>query len=196
MVCSADVSIEPDVGSLFGKIQQRFGRLDLLFNNAGVSAAEAPIDELSLEQWNRVIAANLTGTFLCTREAVRMMKNQKPAGGRIINNGSLAASTPRPHSAPYAASKHAITGLTRATALDCRKYGIAVGQIDIGNAATDMAQGSATGALQPDGSILKEPLMDVQHVADAVVHMASLPLNANILFLTVMATGMPFIGRG
>jgi NAD(P)-dependent dehydrogenase (short-subunit alcohol dehydrogenase family) len=196
VVVTADVTCESQVVGLFEKTKESFGRLDLLFNNAGVAAPALPTEELTLEQWQTVVNANLTGPFLCTREAIKTMKAQDPSGGRIINNGSLAATTPRPRSVAYAATKHAITGLTKATSLDGRAHGIAVGQIDIGNAATEMAQGSAAGALQPNGAIVKEPLIEVQHVANAVVQMASLPLDANILFLTVMATKMPFVGRG
>lgn len=193
---TADVSNENQVVDLFRSARKKFGRLDLLFNNAGVSAPALPPEELSLEQWQTVVDANLTGPFLCTREAIKWMKEQQPQGGRIINNGSIAATTPRPLSCPYAATKHAITGLTKATSLDCRQHQIAVCQIDIGNAGTEMAHGVTVGVPQANGNIEKEPIMDVQHVADAVVHMASLPLDANILFLTVMATNMPFVGRG
>ena len=196
LVATADVTHEEQVEDLFAKIKSAFGRLDLLFNNAGVSAPSLPPEELSLAQWQAVVDANLTGPFLCTREAIRIMKDQTPQGGRIINNGSLAATTPRPLSIPYAATKHAITGLTKASSLDCRKHNIAVGQIDIGNAATEMAQGVTVGVPQANGEIETEPLMDVDHVADAVIHMARLPLETNILFLTVMATRMPFVGRG
>ena len=196
LAVTADVTCEAQVVELFGRTRKELGRLDLLFNNAGVSAPALPPEELSLQQWQTVVDANLTGPFLCTREAIKVMKTQDSPGGRIINNGSLAATTPRPFSVAYAATKHAITGLTKATSLDCRKHGIAVCQIDIGNAATEMAQGSAAGAPQPSGDIVAEPLMAVQHVADAVVHMASLPLDTNILYLTVMATNMPFVGRG
>lgn len=191
-----DVGQEKSVIGLFESTANRFGRLDLLFNNAGISAPNLPPEELSFDDWQAVISANLTGPFLCTREAIKLMKHQRPQGGRIINNGSLAATTPRPNSCPYAVSKHGISGLTKSTALDCRPYGIAVCQIDIGNAGTEMAQGVVDGALQANGEMKSEPLMDVQHVANAVVHMASLPLDANILFLTVMATRMPFVGRG
>ena len=192
----ADVSDEAAVQKLFEATQQKLGRLDLLFNNAGAGAPAVPLEELSLEAWRRVIDVNLTGAFLCTRAAFRLMKSQHPRGGRIINNGSISASTPRPNSAPYTASKHAITGLTKATALDGRKYDIACGQIDIGNAATDLTARMATGVPQASGELAAEPTMDVQHVAGAVVYMASLPLDANVLFMTVMATKMPFVGRG
>ncbi len=173
-----------------------FGRLDLLFNNAGTGAPPVPIEDLTIEQWGRVVNVNLTGTFLCIREAFRLMKDQDPRGGRIINNGSISASTPRPHSAPYTATKHAITGLTKSAALDGRRYDIACGQIDIGNADTDMTAKMKAGVLQASGSLAAEPTMDVNHVARAVVYMAGLPLDANVLFMTVMATKMPFVGRG
>ena len=173
-----------------------FGRVDLLFNNAGVNAPGVPIEELTVEQWKNVVDINLTGPFLCTQEAFRVMKEQSPRGGRIINNGSISAHAPRPNSAPYTAAKHAITGLTKSTSLDGRKYDIACGQIDIGNAATDMASRMAKGVPQADGTIAPEPLMDVQHVAQTIVHMASLPLETNVQFVTVMATKMPFVGRG
>jgi NAD(P)-dependent dehydrogenase (short-subunit alcohol dehydrogenase family) len=168
----------------------------VLFNNAGQNAPGIPLEELSFEQWQSVVDANLTGAFLCTQEAFKLMKAQTPRGGRIINNGSISAHAPRPNSAPYTATKHAITGLTKSTSLDGRKYDIACGQIDIGNALTEMAQRMAKGVPQANGEIAVEPLMDVQHVANAVVHMASLPLEANIQFVTVMATKMPFVGRG
>ena len=195
-VCPTDVTNEQDVIQLLKQTVNQFGRLDVLFNNAGVSAPNLPVDELSLAQWQAVVDANLTAVFLCAREAIRVMKNQLPQGGRIINNGSLAAAVPRPHSCPYAATKHAVSGLTKAMALDCRSSGIAVCQIDIGNALTEMAQGVKHGALQANGEVTVEPTMDVSHVADAVVHMASLPPDANILNLTIMATEMPFVGRG
>jgi len=181
---------------LFAAVREAFGRLDLLFNNAGISAPAVPIEDVSLEEWNRVVAVNLTGAFLCAQEAFRMMKAQQPPGGRIINNGSISAHVPRPHAAPYTATKHAITGLTRSLALDGRAYGIACGQIDIGNAATDMSARMQEGVLQASGAILPEPRMDVRHVAEAVLYMANLPLEANVPFMTVMATGMPFMGRG
>jgi NAD(P)-dependent dehydrogenase (short-subunit alcohol dehydrogenase family) len=193
---AADVTDPASVAALFDATKQAFGRLDLLFNNAGAGAPAVPLEDLSFEQWRRVIDVNLTGAFLCTQAAFRLMKAQQPQGGRIINNGSISAHTPRPFSAPYTASKHAITGLTRSTALDGRPHNIACGQIDIGNAATDMTRRMQSGVLQASGQVAAEPTMDVAHVAAAVVYMASLPLDANVLFLTVMATGMPFIGRG
>jgi NAD(P)-dependent dehydrogenase (short-subunit alcohol dehydrogenase family) len=192
----ADISDPESVRKLFEKIKETFGRLDLLFNNAGTSAPPLPLEELTIEQWRRVVDVNLTGAFLCTQAAFRLMKEQSPRGGRIINNGSISAHTPRPNSAPYTATKHAITGLTKSTALDGRKYDIACGQIDIGNADTDMTARMKQGILQANGQIAVEPTMDVEHVARAVVYMASLPLDANVLFLTVMATKMPFVGRG
>ncbi len=191
-----DIGDESAVRTLFQAAKDRFGRLDLLFNNAGTSAPPVPLEDLSLEDWRRVVDANLTGAFLCTREAFRLMKEQDPRGGRIINNGSISAHAPRPNSAPYTATKHAITGLTKSTALDGRPYEIACGQIDIGNAATEMTARMTNGVLQPDGSMKPEPRIDVEHVARAVVYMASLPLDANVLFLTVMATKMPYVGRG
>ena len=192
----ADVTGPASVRDLFTKTKEAFGRLDVLFNNAGTSAPGIPLEELTVEQWRRVIDVNLTGVFLCTQAAFRLMKDQTPRGGRIINNGSLSAHVPRPNSAPYTASKHAITGLTRSTALDGRKYDIACGQIDIGNAATEMTAKMQRGVPQASGALAVEPTMDVEHVARAVVYMASLPLDANVLFLTVMATQMPFVGRG
>jgi NAD(P)-dependent dehydrogenase (short-subunit alcohol dehydrogenase family) len=191
-----DVRDEAAVANLFRLTLERFGRLDLLFNNAGVGAPQIPIDELSLAQWTEVLSVNLTGAFLCARAAFGLMREQRPQGGRIINNGSISAQTPRPLSAPYTAAKHAITGLTKSLSLDGRIHRIACGQLDIGNAATSMTSRMSQGALQADGSLRQEPTMDVQHVADAVVHMASLPLEANVQFMTVMATQMPFIGRG
>lgn len=184
------------VAALFEITRARFGRLDLLFNNAGTSAPAVPMDELSFEQWKAVVDINLTGVFLCTQQAFKLMKNQSPRGGRIINNGSISAVAPRPFSAPYTATKHAITGLTKATSLDGRAFDIACGQIDIGNAASEMTQRMTTGVTQANGQLMVEPRMDVKHVADAVVHMASLPLEANVQFMTVMATKMPFVGRG
>jgi NAD(P)-dependent dehydrogenase (short-subunit alcohol dehydrogenase family) len=192
----ADVSDPEAVRRLFAKTVEAFGRVDLLFNNAGVNAPGVPVEDLTVAQWKNVVDINLTGPFLCTQEAFRVMKNQSPRGGRIINNGSISAHAPRPNSAPYTATKHAITGLTKSTSLDGRKYDIACGQIDIGNAATDMASRMANGVPQADGRIAPEPLMDVQHVAQTVVHMASLPLESNVQFVTVMATKMPFVGRG
>ena len=191
-----DVTDPASVRALFDRTQATFGRLDLLFNNAGVGAPGVPLDELTVEQWRAVVDTNLTGPFLCTQHAFRLMKSQTPMGGRIINNGSISASVPRPHSAPYTATKHAITGLTRSTSLDGRRYDIACGQIDIGNAATELAAKMAKGVPQANGEIAVEPLMDVGHVARAVVYMAGLPLEANVQFMTVMATKMPFIGRG
>jgi NAD(P)-dependent dehydrogenase (short-subunit alcohol dehydrogenase family) len=191
-----DVTDPASVRGLFDETQSTFGRLDLLFNNAGVGAPGVLLDELTVEQWRAVVDTNLTGPFLCTQQAFRLMKAQTPMGGRIINNGSISAYVPRPHSAPYTATKHAITGLTRSTSLDGRRYDIACGQIDIGNAATDLAAKMAKGVPQANGEIAVEPLMDVGHVARAVVYMAGLPLEANVQFMTVMATKMPFIGRG
>jgi NAD(P)-dependent dehydrogenase (short-subunit alcohol dehydrogenase family) len=191
-----DVRNESSVDGLFDATRERFGRLDLLFNNAGTGAPQIPLEDLSLRQWDDVLSVNLTGAFLCARAAFRLMKEQRPRGGRIINNGSLSAHTPRPMSAPYTASKHAITGLTKSLSLDGRAYDIACGQIDIGNAASAMTSHMSQGAQQADGSMREEPTMDVRHVADAIVHMASLPLRSNVQFLTLMATKMPFIGRG
>jgi NAD(P)-dependent dehydrogenase (short-subunit alcohol dehydrogenase family) len=196
LVLPADVARPDAVLDVFAQVQAMFGRLDVLFNNAGVNAPAVPLEDLTVEQWRAVVDVNLTGVFLCTQAAVRMMKAQQPRGGRIINNGSIAAHVPRPHSAPYAATKHAVTGLTRATALDGRAFDIACGQIDIGNASTDMARAYAGGVLQPNGSLEIEPLFDVSHVVDAVLFMAGLPLEANVPFITVMATRMPYIGRG
>ncbi len=196
LVVMADVADPASVRALFEKTKQSFGRLDLLFNNAGINVPAVPLEDLSVEQWRSVIDVNLTGAFLCTQEAFRLMKSQQPRGGRIINNGSISAHAPRPNSAPYTASKHAITGLTKSTALDGRKYDIACGQIDIGNAETEMAAKQKAGVMQAHGQIAAEPMMDAEHVARAVVLMASLPLDANILFLTVMATKMPLVGRG
>lgn len=191
-----DVRDPASVQALFARTREAYGRLDLLFNNAGTGTPPMPLEDLSVAQWKEVVDLNLTGTFLCTQEAFRMMKDQQPRGGRIINNGSIAAHAPRPWSAPYTATKHAITGLTKATALDGRAYDIACGQIDIGNAATDMTEPMASGVLQPRGDLMPEPRMDVRHVADAIVHMAGLPLDANVQFMTIMATKMPFLGRG
>lgn len=193
---ATDVTSEDSVADLFAQIKDTFGRLDVLFNNAGIGSPPVPIEELTFEQWQSVVAVNLTGVFLCTQAAVRMMKDQSPIGGRIINNGSISAQSPRPNSAPYTATKHAITGLTKSTSLDGRKYNIACGQIDIGNAATEMTARMAQGVPQADGSIAVEPTTDVQHIADAVVFMANLPLDANVQFMTVMATKMPLVGRG
>ena len=193
---AADVSEESSVLRLFDQAAAQFGRIDLLFNNAGAASPPRPVTDVSLADWSAVLSVNVTGAFLCAREAFRRMAAQSPRGGRIINNGSLSAHVPRPHSAAYTVSKHAITGLTRTLSLEGRAFDIACGQIDIGNAATRMTAGIASGSLQAAGSIAAEPTMDVEHVAATVVHMASLPLDANIQFLTVMATKMPFIGRG
>ncbi|MCG6954088.1 MAG: SDR family oxidoreductase [Betaproteobacteria bacterium] len=191
-----DVADPASVKALFAKTKEAFGRLDVLFNNAGINAPGIPLEELSVEQWKNVVDINLTGMFLCTQEAFRIMKDQSPRGGRIINNGSISAHAPRPNSAPYTATKHAVTGLTKCTSLDGRKYDIACGQIDIGNARTEMAERMAKGVPQADGEIRVEPLMDVNHVGEAVVHMANLPLETNVQFMTIMATKMPFVGRG
>ncbi len=196
LVAAADVADERATHELFARVQAQFGRLDLLFNNAGITARPVPLEELSPSEWRAVIDVNLTGAFLCTREAIRIMKQQSPRGGRIINNGSLSAHVPRPNSAPYSASKHAISGLTKATALEGRAFDIACGQIDIGNAATAIGSHVQQGALQANGSTMVEPTLDLSHVAAAVRYMASLPLNANVLSLTVMANQMPFVGRG
>jgi len=196
LAIATDVRDEYSVCALFDQAVARFGRIDLLFNNAGTATTPSPVSGVSLDDWSSVIAVNVTGAFLCAREAFRRMAAQTPRGGRIINNGSLSAHVPRPHSVPYTVSKHAITGLTRALSLEGRAHDIACGQIDIGNAATSMTAGIAAGSLQADGNFAPEPTIDVGHVAATVVHMASLPLDANIQFLTVMATKMPFIGRG
>ena len=196
LAVSTDVADPASVRALFAKTRAAFGRLDLLFNNAGVGAPAVNLEELTVEQWKAVVDINLTGVFLCTQQAIRIMKDQDPRGGRIINNGSISAHAPRPNSAPYTSTKHAITGLTKSTSLDGRKYDIACGQIDIGNAHTDLAARMAQGVPQANGQIAVEPLMDVAHVASAVLYMASLPLDANVQFLTVMATKMPFVGRG
>jgi len=193
---ACDVANAEQVEVVFTRIEREFGRLDLLFNNAGVSARAAPIDEIPVETWRQVVDVNVTGAFLCARAAFGLMRRQKPMGGRIINNGSISAHAPRPGSAPYTTTKHAITGLTRTLALDGRPFDIACGQIDIGNAHTSMAAPMAAGVPQADGSMRAEATMDVRHVADAVLHMARLPLEANVLFMTVMATKMPFVGRG
>ena len=194
---STDVADPTSVRNLFAKTKEAFGRLDVLFNNAGVSTPGGMmLEDLTFEQWKQVVDINLTGSFLCTQEAFKLMKDQNPRGGRIVNNGSISAHAPRPNSAPYTSTKHAITGLTKSTSLDGRKYDIACGQIDIGNALTEMAAKMAKGVPQANGTIAVEPLMDVQHVANAVLHMASLPLDTNVQFLTIMATKMPFIGRG
>ena len=191
-----DVSDPVSVKALFGRVRETFGRLDVLFNNAGVGAPGVNLEELTFEQWKNVVDINLTGAFLCTQQAMLIMKDQNPRGGRIINNGSISAHAPRPNSAPYTSTNHAITGLTKSTSLDGRKYDIACGQIDIGNAHTELAARMAKGVPQANGQIAVEPLMDVQHVASAIVHMASLPLDANVQFMTIMATKMPFVGRG
>ena len=196
LVVRTDVADPEAVANLFAQTKARFGRLDVLFNNAGRGAAPVPLEELAIDKWRAVVDVNLTGAFLCTQEAFRMMKAQAPRGGRIINNGSISAHTPRPNSAPYTATKHGMTGLTKATALDGRPHDIACGQIDIGNALTAMTARMDAGVLQADGSSAPEPTMDVENVARAVVYMANLPLDANVLFMTVMATKMPFAGRG
>jgi NAD(P)-dependent dehydrogenase (short-subunit alcohol dehydrogenase family) len=196
MAIPTDVRDQPSVQSLFAKTSAAFGRVDLLFNNAGAGAPPVPIEELTYEQWKVVVDTNLSGAFLCTQEAVKLMKTQRPRGGRIINNGSISAHSPRPNSAPYTATKHAITGLTKSTSLDGRQFDIACGQIDIGNAATEMTEKISQGAVQADGTIVGEPRIDLSDVARAVVYMASLPLDTNVQFMTVMATRMPFIGRG
>ncbi len=193
---SADISDQDAVADLFAEVADRFGRIDLLFNNAGLFPPPSPVQDVTLEDWTHVMDVNLTGAFLCAQQAFRQMIRQSPQGGRIINNGSLSAQVPRPHAISYTVSKHAITGLTRALALEGRPYGIACGQIDIGNAATALTAGLAASAMQADGSMAAEPMMDVNNVAASVVHMASLPLEANVQFMTVMATRMPFIGRG
>ncbi len=196
MAVPTDVGVASEVEQLFTRTRAAYGRLDLLFNNAGTGAPAVLLEELTAEQWQTVVDVNLTGSFLCTREAFKIMKDQDPQGGRIINNGSVSAHVPRPNSAPYTATKHAVTGLTRSTSLDGRKYHIACGQIDIGNAATEMTQRMKEGILQPSGDLVAEARMHVQNVADAVVFMAGLPLDANVQFITVMATTMPYIGRG
>lgn len=196
LVVPTDVGDPESVRNLFTRTKEALGRLDLLFNNAGIGAPPVPLEDLTYEQWKAVVDINLTGAFLCTQEAFRIMKDQTPRGGRIINNGSISAHVPRPFSAPYTATKHAITGLTRSTSLDGRAYDIACGQIDIGNAATEMTLRMREGIIQANGTTAVEPTMDADNVANAVVHMASLPLDANVLFMTVMATKMPFVGRG
>ncbi len=193
---TSDVTDPASVAALFDAVVAQFGRVDLIFNNAGTIAPGVPIEDLPFEQWKAVIDTNVSGVFLCTKEAFRVMKAQTPRGGRIINNGSVSATAPRPNSAPYAASKHAVTGLTKSSSLDGRKYDIACGQIDIGNTLTPMAAGMPGGVPQADGSIKPEPTFDVKHVADAVVYMAGLPLEANVQFMTLMATKMPLVGRG
>ena len=196
LAISTDVGDSASVDALFAQVQESYGRLDVLFNNAGMGAPGVLLEDLEFEQWQAVVAVNLTGSFLCTQAAFKIMKDQDPRGGRIINNGSVSAEAPRPNSAPYTATKHAISGLTKSTSLDGRKYDIACGQIDIGNTATDMTQRMNDGVPQPDGSKMVEPRFDVQHVANAVVQMAELPLDTNVLFMTIMATKMPFVGRG
>jgi len=193
---ACDVSDAGSVRAFFDSVVERFGRIDLLFNNAGTGAPAVPLEELTVEQWKSVVDANFTGTFFCMQQAFRIMKAQTPRGGRIVNNGSISADAPRPHSAPYTSTKHAVTGLTKSAALDGRGFDIAVGQIDIGNAATDMTRRMQSGILQANGTIAVEPVMDVRHVADALLYMAGLPLDANVLFMTVMATEMPYVGRG
>ncbi len=195
-VVPTDVSKPDSVHVLFSKTREEFGRLDVLFNNAGVNAPKASIEDISFEQWTSVVAVNLTGAFLCAQEAIKLMKAQNPSGGRIINNGSISAHAPRPHSAPYTATKHAITGLTKSISLDGRNYNIACSQIDIGNARTEMTAQMEHGVAQANGANLVEPQIDVQHVAEAVLYMANLPLEANVQFMTLMATRMPYVGRG
>jgi NAD(P)-dependent dehydrogenase (short-subunit alcohol dehydrogenase family) len=195
LVVAADITDPKAIDVVFAKLIDSFGRLDLVFNNAGIGAPRMPFEDVSVAQWKAVVDTNLTAAFLCTQHAFRIMKDQSPRGGRIINNGSISAHSPRPFSAPYTATKHAITGLTKATSLDGRAYDIACGQIDIGNAATDMTERMSSGVLQPRGDLVAEPRMDVKHVAEAVVHMAALPLDTNVQFMTIMATKMPFIGR-
>jgi NAD(P)-dependent dehydrogenase (short-subunit alcohol dehydrogenase family) len=196
LVVHTDVTDPGSVQTLFETARNDFGRIDLLFNNAGSFGIPSPIEDVKLEDWNTIVATNLTGSFLCAQEAFRAMKEQQPRGGRIINNGSISAHVPRPYAVGYTSTKHAITGLTKALSLEGRQYDIACGQIDIGNAGTDMTEAMRRGVPQADGSIAPEPVMDVRHVADAVLYMASLPLDANVQFMTVMATNMPFIGRG
>ena len=196
LVVQTDVADRDSIVALFAQTKQAFGRLDVLFNNAGIGAPGVPLEELTYEQWKAVVDTNLTGSFICTQEAFKIMKDQNPRGGRIINNGSISAHTPRPNSSPYTSTKHAITGLTKSTSLDGRKYDIACGQIDVGNALTPLAERMTKGVPQANGTVMAEPVMDVSHVASAVVYMASLPLDANVMFLTVMATKMPFAGRG
>ena len=196
LVVPSDIAQPDAVAALFDRTKEAFGRLDVLFNNAGANAPPVPMEDLSFEQWSAVVAVNLTGSFLCAQHAIRLMKSQQPRGGRIINNGSISAHAPRPNSAPYTATKHAITGLTKSISLDGRKHDIACGQIDIGNAVTEMTERMTAGVLQADGTKAPEPRMDVKLVADAVLYMANLPLEANVQFMTVMATKMPFVGRG
>ena len=196
LVIPTDVSDPTAVGDLFARTREAWGRVDVLFNNAGMFGPPSPLEELAVEQWREVVDVNLTGCFLCAQEAYRAMKEQRPQGGRIINNGSISAHVPRPHAVAYTATKHAVTGLTKTISLEGRPYNIACGQVDVGNAVTDLSAGIGRGTLQADGSTSVEPMMDVRHAADAVVYMASLPLDANVEFLTVMATNMPYIGRG
>jgi NAD(P)-dependent dehydrogenase (short-subunit alcohol dehydrogenase family) len=196
LVVPTDVRDVASIRALFAKVKETYGRLDVLFNNAGMGAPPVPFEELPVEKWKEVVDTNLTALFVCTQEAFKIMKDQNPRGGRIINNGSISAHTPRPRSAAYTSTKHAVTGLTKSTALDGRAYDIACSQIDIGNAATPMTERMVAGVLQPDGSMKPEPRMDADHVGSAVAYMASLPLEANVLFMTVMATKMPFVGRG
>jgi NAD(P)-dependent dehydrogenase (short-subunit alcohol dehydrogenase family) len=196
LAVAADIGDPASVKALFARTKEKFGRLDVLFNNAGTGAPGVPLEDITFDQWQTVVAANLTGAFLCTQEAFRLMKAQNPRGGRIINNGSISAHAPRPNSSPYTATKHAITGLTKASALDGRPFDIAVGQIDIGNAATEMTERMTGGVPQANGTMMPEPRMDANEVADAIVYMAGLPLASNVLFITVMATKMPFVGRG
>lgn len=196
LVMPTDVTDPESVKELFKRTLEGFGRLDVLFNNAGTGAPSVPLEELSFEEWKRVVDVNLTGVFLCTQQAFRLMKSQRPQGGRIINNGSISAHAPRPNSAPYTSTKHAITGLTKSVALDGRPFNIACGQIDIGNAATALTERMKDGIIQAHGAIVPEPRMDVEHAAQAVLSMARLPLETNILFMTIMATTMPFVGRG
>lgn len=196
LAVATDVSRPESVAALFAKIKEVFGRLDVLFNNAGVNSPRGNLEDLTFEQWQNVVNINLTGSFLCAQGAIRLMKDQLPQGGRIINNGSISAHAPRPNSAPYTATKHAITGLTKSISLDCRKYNIACGQIDIGNALTELSARMAQGVPQANGEIAIEPMMDAKEVADAVVFMAALPLSTNVQFMTIMATKMPFVGRG
>ncbi len=198
LAVSTDVSERDSILALFSKVKSTFGRLDVLFNNAGMGAPPVPLEDLPFETWKKVVDTNLTGMFLCTQEAIKIMKSQSPRGGRIVNNGSISAHAPRPFSVAYTSTKHAVTGLTKSTNLDCRQYDIAVGQVDIGNAATPMTDRmvQGPGVMQPDGSMKQEPRMDASAVGDAVAYMASLPLDANVLFMTVMATKMPFVGRG
>lgn len=193
---TCDVGDPSSVEALFARLEQDYGRLDLLVNNAGIGNSPVPLEDIAAEEWNRVVATNLTGAFFCTQQAFRLMKSQNPRGGRIVNNGSISATTPRPNSAPYTATKHAITGLTKSSALDGRPFDIACGQIDIGNAASDMTAKMSAGVPQANGELAPEPTIDPRHIADAVVYMAGLPLDANVLTLTVMATKMPFVGRG